>query len=276
MYATYEQYDMMKQSHSMLENTSISDITSTSSASSQSLSHYVDQYSNSYHQLMDDLSIIDDIYDNYDHDQLSTVIDTQVACSSKNGLLKHQLVQHLIGSESQFLRDLQVYQDHIASYIRSYSIPKNNKLLFKQIDCDILFKPAQSLISIHQSFLDDLQQRLDIWGPTQLISDVFGRFFDNMEDTYYIYLKGFSETLLTLDHLQKSNPFIKALESCYQLNSNLKEIGYYIQSPLIRLKSYASVIQECLNLTEPTHPDYNHLNHMNQKFKTRQSNLLPL
>ncbi|CAO3635078.1 unnamed protein product [Cunninghamella blakesleeana] len=276
MYTTYENYETIKHTQSMLENTSISDITSTSSASSQSLSHYVDQYSNSYHQLMDDLSIIDDIYDNYDHDQLSTVIDTQVACSSKNGVLKHQMVQHLIGSESQFLGDIIMYQDHIASYIRSYSTPKNNKLLFKQIDCDILFKPVQSLNSIHQSFLDDLQQRLDIWGPTQLISDVFFRFFENMEDAYYIYIKGFSETLLTLDHLQKSAPFLKALESCYQLNSNLKEIGYYIQAPLLRLKTYTTLIQECLNLTEPTHPDYNHLANITQKYKTRQNNLQPI
>jgi hypothetical protein len=52
----------------------VSSIDSASNgSSSQSLSFYIDQ-THDYSQLMDDLSIIDDIYNTYDHEQLSVAI----------------------------------------------------------------------------------------------------------------------------------------------------------------------------------------------------------
>ncbi|KAI8099470.1 Dbl homology domain-containing protein [Halteromyces radiatus] len=245
-----------------------SDIGSTStSSSSQSLSYYMDQHDNRYHQLMDDLSIIDDIYNTYDHDQLTLTIDNQVAYSTKNGVLKQQLVQHLIQTETQFLDDLDIFQKYFVSKLPYFMYPKN-KLAFQQEDCDILFKPATSLISVHQTLLEELRQRLSIWGPTQLLSDLFYRFYDHMDTIYTNYMTSFSSTLMTLDRLHKTPAFLKFLESCPL--EQLQDFGYYIRLPLTRLSLYTQTICQFTQLSEPTHPDYNPLVHICHKFKTRQ------
>lgn len=73
-------YDGVKHQNMMELSLSspVSDIGSAStSSSSQSMSFYVDQNNDSYHQLMDDLSIIDDIYNTYDHEQLNLAIGKQ-------------------------------------------------------------------------------------------------------------------------------------------------------------------------------------------------------
>ncbi|KAI8342276.1 Dbl homology domain-containing protein [Chlamydoabsidia padenii] len=248
----------------------VSDIGSAStSSSSQSMSFYVDQNVDSYHQLMDDLSIIDDIYNSYDHEQLNLALDNQVAYSTKNGALKQQMVQHLIQTESQFIDDLYAFHTHFATKMPQFHLQKT-KLAFQPSDCAILFNPTASLISVHQDLLDELQQRLSIYGPTQITSDIFQRFFENMHSGYISYLNSFSTTLLTLDRLHKTNPFVKFLESCHQSAKPLQEFGYYIRLPLTRLNVYTQTVVQCTQLTEPGHPDYNALVQISQQYKARQ------
>ncbi|CAO3600211.1 unnamed protein product [Absidia cylindrospora] len=248
----------------------VSDIGSASTdSSSQSLSFYVDQ-TNDYHQLMDDLSIIDDIYNSYDHEQLNLAIDNQVAYSTKNGALKQQMVQHLIQTESQFLEDLYAFQLQFATTMPHYQFQKN-KLAFRSTECDILFNPILSLITSHQTFLNELRQRLSIYGPTQITSDIFHRFFDHMDPFYSIYLNSFSTILMTFDRLHKTNAFVKFLESRQQQpDQPLQDFGYYIRLPLTRISIYTQAVNQCSQLTEPSHPDYNALLHISQRYKTRQ------
>ncbi|ORZ24510.1 Dbl homology domain-containing protein [Absidia repens] len=261
-----EKHQYEQQLGHLLELSSISPISDIGSTSTSSSIHSASYYTE---QLMDDLSIIDDIYSSYDHEQLTLAINNQVTYSTRNGALKEQMVQHLIKTESQFVHDLDAFHTHFAAEMPQFQVQKN-KLAFQTTDCDILFKPTLDLISAHQVLLDELRQRLSIYGPTQIISDIFLQFFDHTNASYTAYLKGFSSTLLTLDRLHKTNAFIKFCESRQQSNPSLKDCGYYICIPLIRLSAYTQAVDQCTQLTEPAHPDYNALITISKRYKTRE------
>lgn len=73
-------------------------------------------------------------------------------------MFKEQMVQHLIQAESQFLGDLEAFHTHFAATMPHFQVQKN-KLAFQPEDCDILVHPTQSLISAHETLLDELRQR---------------------------------------------------------------------------------------------------------------------
>ncbi|KAI8338208.1 Dbl homology domain-containing protein [Chlamydoabsidia padenii] len=219
-----------------------------------------------YDQSMDDLSIIDDIYSSYDQEQMSW--DNRAV--NENDALKEQMMQQLIQTESQFLGDLDAFQSHYITTMRQFQVQKN-KLAFQPQDGDIVAHPLQHLTSAHHTLVVDLRQRLSIYGPTQITSDIFYQFFERMNDIYTDYMESFSLSLMTLDRLQKTNTFVKFTESCRQLNPSLKEFGYYLRLPLTRISVYTQTVERCTQLTEPSHPDYLALIKITQQYKNRQS-----
>ncbi|ORX52787.1 Dbl homology domain-containing protein [Hesseltinella vesiculosa] len=244
----------------------VSDITSVSTATTAS--HYDIDYTA---QLLDDLSIIDDVYQAYDPDQFESVLDYQVDHTTKNGAFKHQMVQHLIQTEIQFIHDLACLESFYGSRIHEFlAIENKKKQVYSPADTDALFKPIQSLIPAHKSLLEELRQRLTIWGPTQLLSDIFNRFYDYTNACYTIYLKGFNASILLLDQLHKTAPFAKFLKTCQEKDDAIQQLGHYLQHPLVRLPAYTDIIVQCAQLTEATHPDYNALSNAASNFKKRQ------
>ena len=85
--------------------------------------------------------------------------DYQVNHTTKNGAFKHQMVQHLIQTEIQFIHDLRGLDRHYSSKLEAYNASVKAKQMLKDIDGDILFKPTQSLIAAHEALLEALQQR---------------------------------------------------------------------------------------------------------------------
>jgi hypothetical protein len=98
------------------------------------------------------------------------LLDNQVV--NQNDVFKEQMVQQLIQAESQFLGDLDAFHTHFAATMPHFQVQKN-KLAFQPEDCDILFRPTQSLISAHKSLLDELRQRYSIDHLTLIADPLF-------------------------------------------------------------------------------------------------------
>ncbi|CEG79505.1 hypothetical protein RMATCC62417_13961 [Rhizopus microsporus] len=229
-----------------------------------------------YYQLIDDLAIIDDLYQSFQPDEIEEdIYERQVADVARNVAQKKHDVDQIYQLESQFVQDLtafhQVYLVHLQRWIHEPS----NTDLFNKNTCHRevltnLFDHVLKLLSVHQHFLNNCKERLDMWGPTQFISDIFSSLYEKIS-VYEPYLELIPNVVVSLDTLySKSSSFLKFLESCAAKTDNqVKDIIYYIKRPIQRFSMYVSTLSHIISVTEPSHPDYKALIRIRDKFNAQ-------
>ncbi|KAG0168903.1 hypothetical protein DFQ28_004220 [Apophysomyces sp. BC1034] len=116
----------------------------------------------SYNQLLDDLSIIDDIYDTFDHD--IEHYDKQVVDIARNVAQKYRVAHHLYQREKQYLSDLQTLREGFATWLQQWCNQQStvetlarNKIAIK--DFDLFFGNLTLLTNLHRSFFRRLGDR---------------------------------------------------------------------------------------------------------------------
>ncbi|CAO3696286.1 unnamed protein product [Rhizopus stolonifer] len=236
-----------------------------------------------YHQWMDDLSIIDDVYQYFNDESEADNYERQVADTARNVSQKKLKVEQLCQSEEQLVHDLTAFRKYYLVPLQRWTQEANTSELFakypqlcSQIAIEDLDRQISNILAVHRQFLSEFKERLDMWGPTQFISDIFGNFHEKLS-VYEPLLNSYPSTIVTFYTLySRSSSFVKFLESS-MLKSDIpmRELLYYLKNPVQRLTSYASSLSHLISVTEPSHPDYRALIHTRDKFayyeKKRQS-----
>ncbi|KAG1235803.1 hypothetical protein G6F68_005008 [Rhizopus microsporus] len=195
-----------------------------------------------YYQLIDDLAIIDDLYQSFQPDEIEEdIYERQVADVARNVAQKKHDVDQIYQLESQFVQDLTVFHQVYLVHLQRWIHEPSNTDLFNKNTCHRevltnLFDHVLKLLSVHQHFLNSCKERLDMWGPTQFISDIFGSLYEKIS-IYEPYLELIPNVVVSLDTLySKSSSFLKFLESCAsKTDRQVKDIIYYIKRPIQRL-----------------------------------------
>ncbi|KAF7728308.1 epithelial cell transforming sequence 2 oncoprotein-like [Apophysomyces ossiformis] len=228
----------------------------------------------SYNQLLDDLSIIDNIYDNYDSDVEQ--YDKQVLEIARNVAQKYRTAQHLYQREKQYIHNLQSLREGFAAQLRRWcdqapnaNILSRNKISEKDFEmfCDYL----ALVINTHRSFLRKLGDRLQMWGPTQLVSDIFTNLYDGLL-SYEPFLKHYSNFIVTLDTLCKSTRFPKFIEQyASENNRSVQDVFFQLRIPISQVLTYSNAVAQMTQYTEPSHPDHYALSRLARTFQTRET-----
>ncbi|KAI9483326.1 MAG: Dbl homology domain-containing protein [Benjaminiella poitrasii] len=234
-----------------------------------------------YYQLMDDLTIIDEIYQTYNDEVESEPYERQVADAARNVAQKLNAVSQICQTEEEYIVALEhflfYYMEPMESWFEDTTnadvFQKYPTFCFKKALTD-LFEISKELTRVHQSFHKGLQERLKMWGPTQFISDIFTSFYEKII-VYEKYMKNFPETIVTIDTLYKrSSGFSNFIENCVTRTNIpivIKDFLFYLKNPLIRFTSYTTYISQLTLSTEPSHPDYRALIRIKEKFEQRES-----
>ncbi|OAD67492.1 hypothetical protein PHYBLDRAFT_174185 [Phycomyces blakesleeanus NRRL 1555(-)] len=229
-----------------------------------------------YTQLLDDFSIIDDLYESFETEDETSGYEEQVVDTARNVAKKQQAVQTLLDTETQYISDLGTLLDIYATRTQLWcEMPNNRELLTRKSpntiqDVEILLRDLSEITSIHKSFHKDLSERLQIWGPTQLLSDIFSRLYDRTA-YYETLLNNYTNKIVTLDILLKTAPFVKLMESwTAEFNPPLRDILTYFKSPLLQPGAYARSLGQLVYYTEPCHPDYLGLLRIAHAFQARE------
>lgn len=242
---------------------------------------FITQRSDHFNQLMDDLAIIDEIYTTFEDDQVeSEPYERQVADAARNVAQKLHLVNQICQSEEQHINEMEYflyyYLDPIDAWIHEAqnadTFQKYPGLCSEKALID-LFQITKQITKSHQELFRGLKERLDMWGPTQFISDIFANFFERTS-AYENYLNICPSTIVTIDTLYKrSSAFTKFMDNCVQrANTNtIRDILFYLKKPITQLSSYHVYISQIASTTEPSHPDYRALVRMEEKFAQRES-----
>ncbi|GAB5588655.1 Ras protein-specific guanine nucleotide-releasing factor [Umbelopsis nana] len=208
-------------------------------------------------ELLEDMSIIDDLYHEYGDNSEPDEIANESRHRERE-LLLYDMYQ----SEAQYIMDLVVARDAYINPLRK-QIPAQTShgLLSGRIVCTdqelrLLFNNLEQILELHREYLAKLEDRFRIWGPTQLISDVLRQLFPILKE-YTPYMKAFPSAVVTYERLHKVQAFRKFTKTCQDESGHAnRTLFQLIQAPLTRIPHYVSIAQLLVKYTDHLHPDY--------------------
>ncbi|OAD01935.1 hypothetical protein MUCCIDRAFT_156391, partial [Mucor lusitanicus CBS 277.49] len=203
---------------------------------------FITQRSEHFNQLLDDLAIIDEIYTTFEDDQVeSEPYERQVADAARNVAQKLQLVKQMCQLEEQHINEMEYFLYYYLEPIDNWIHESSNSDIFQKhpglcsekalVD---LFQITKQITKAHQELFKGLKDRLEMWGPTQFISDIFAHFFERTA-AYENYLSICPSTIVTIDTLYKrSSAFTKFMDSCASRanTKSFKDILFYLKKPI--------------------------------------------
>ncbi|KAI9496029.1 hypothetical protein BDB00DRAFT_811446 [Zychaea mexicana] len=111
-----------------------------------------------------------------------------------------------------------------------------------------------------------MNSRKQMWGPTQLISDVLLDLYNNMFPQYEQFMKRIGKAIVALDQLYKASSFTKLVNVTIADH----DINYFLRLPLERINVYLFTIERLVESTMPGHPDYRGLKQAAGVFRFEQ------
>ncbi|KAI8992052.1 Dbl homology domain-containing protein [Mycotypha africana] len=238
---------------------------------------YFDSYDTNYlSQLLDDLSIIDEVYQAFNDETDTGPYETQFVNAAKNVAQKQFIIQQMCLTEDKYIIDLEnflfYYLEPIEHWICESS--QNHDIFHKYSDvCSKQslidqFEITKDITKAQEVFYRGSKERLEMWGPTQFISDIFAEFYDKLS-AYRRYVDNFPSVILTLDILYKrSTSFCKMIDECASKtqSTNLKDFFTYLKLPMQKFSQYEPYINQLVQATEAAHPDYRSLVKIQEKY----------
>ncbi|RCH87037.1 epithelial cell transforming sequence 2 oncoprotein-like, partial [Rhizopus stolonifer] len=233
-----------------------------------------------YNQIVEDISVIDNVCDLFEEEHEYVLSGkVQVLDSARHVVYKQQVISQIIQSETIYVNELYDFQDTYPFEIRSWldsTDDKETEVKLKTTSIrktlDSLFQILNDISAIHANFLRQLSERFQIWGPTQLISDIFSDFYKSL-DLYETFFAQHPEFVVALDILYRLPAFSKFLETkvnaIKQRQSSLKiaDMSYYLELPVNRTSYYCKVLHQLKNYSDTSNPDYAFLGQKAEKFR---------
>ncbi|KAI8376016.1 Dbl homology domain-containing protein, partial [Radiomyces spectabilis] len=180
---------------------------------------------------------------------------------AKNIAEKCRVIEEAQHSELKYVHDLHMFQQVFSARIRIWLEQSNNKELVNKLkksdqDLHALLTCYHELECLHHAVEKDLQDRLAIWGPTQLISDIFSKLYSAFS-VYKTFMQHYNQSIVALDTCiaDAGHPTMQALD-----------LLYYLRIPIGRLAIYAQTLQQLIRFSDPSHPDYGPLVRVTDKF----------
>ncbi|KAI8147754.1 Dbl homology domain-containing protein [Fennellomyces sp. T-0311] len=237
-------------------------MTTTSSSNTSRFSFLNGQYN----QLIDDLSIIDDMMVYQDDEEY---YDNAIADVSRVVAMKRRALDDLQQSEVEYVHALTTFQEVFATRIQVWfdqNQRSSKSMTDKLQDIQELFRVWGDLLRVHKSFHQRLNERMQMWGPTQLISDVLLDLHANITPLYEQFMKRIGKTIVALDHLYRASSFTKLVNVTIADH----DIVYFLRIPLQRMCNYVLTIERLVQSTMHVHPDYRGLAQAVELFRFEQ------
>ncbi|CAO3671938.1 unnamed protein product [Rhizopus stolonifer] len=201
-----------------------------------------------------DFDIIDSL--NYD-DVDETVLDHEYMHRNRE-----KVVDTLIKSEESYTNSLGLVRQFFLLPLKkdtkqsTFSFLGMKKVVCTEREYRWLFGNFETIVELHQFTLNSLKERMQIWGPTQILSDVFQSWFPKLE-AYRSYFNNYSVSITTFERLTRYQPFKKFLDGTRKEKALKKtDLLSLLQLPTACIPRYFEMISQLSDMTPPMHPDY--------------------
>ncbi|CAO3616925.1 unnamed protein product [Cunninghamella blakesleeana] len=272
-------------SNNSAQMTTLSETTSISTYHSQE--DYSSQHAHQPLESHHSIDVIDELYDYFSHD--AGLEDIHAFETNEKQYRKRQaLLQQLFDSESDYVNRLhatiQYFQRPIIMHFDQYNANTNNNnnnsnsgsitirpfllnrtSLSSNIsvninDVNYLFNPIEKLYQLHETFLEKLTQRFQIWGPTQFLSDLINELLSELS-IYDSYLENYPRMMAILEILGKSKDARKFTEAVVNNPGGIGHVHLFslLELPLYTISRYHQLLSDIVKFTDPNHPDASRL-----------------
>ncbi|KAI8381542.1 Dbl homology domain-containing protein [Radiomyces spectabilis] len=218
-----------------------------------------------------------DIIDTLDYDDVDHALIDQERVHRNRESLVHQLFT----SEQAYVESLDITDRIFLSPLRkdlkksSFNFLGMKKLACTEKELRWLFINFDEIVQIHHDILRSLEDRLRIWGPTQIISDVFHTWIPRL-NAYHTYLDHYDVSVTTYERLSRYQPFKKFVDAAHK-DKALRgaTLLSLLQLPITSINRYAVLMSKLADATSPMHPDYIGLQKCKQKFLALSDEIKP-
>ncbi|CEG63386.1 hypothetical protein RMATCC62417_00538 [Rhizopus microsporus] len=200
-----------------------------------------------------------DIIDSLDYDDVDDGLIDQEMMHQK----RESIIKELHNSEKMYIKNvLEVLRDsYILPLRKSAKQPSYGFLGMKKPPCteretNWLFCNFEDIIRIHQEILTSLEERLAIWGPTQIMSDVVLTWFPKIQEAYHVYFDNYSIMVTTVERLNRYPPFKKFSESIEKSLTKERALLHLLTTPVSCIPRYGKLLSALADSTYSLHPDY--------------------
>ncbi|KAI9313960.1 Dbl homology domain-containing protein [Dichotomocladium elegans] len=182
---------------------------------------------------------------------------------------REQLVKQIHQSERQ-------YNAHLKLILTKFMKPlvdnkgqadlttTRNRMICTEREIGCLFGNMLDILSLQRRTLRHLEERLRIWGPTQILSDIFQSWIQSIH-LYEAYFENYRLAITTYEQLRQFPAFRKFMDTVH-LDPSLEgaTLPSLLQLPASCPSRYAQLISKLVEHTSPLHPDYAHLTQCRQ------------
>ncbi|KAI8097995.1 Dbl homology domain-containing protein [Gilbertella persicaria] len=194
-----------------------------------------------------------DIIDSLDFDDVDdTLIDQEMMHQQRDALIRQ-----LYETERQYFDKLDMLVNLYIQPLRNTRQQSSKFLSIKKPPCTEkemlwLFGNLEEIHQFHLGVLKSLDERLNIWGPTQIISDVIQTWFHRLQQLYHVYFDHYDISITTFERLMRYQPFKKFTEKHTKDQSLLS----LLRTPITCISRYQKLLETLSDNTSSMHPDY--------------------
>ncbi|KAI9253262.1 Dbl homology domain-containing protein [Helicostylum pulchrum] len=200
-----------------------------------------------------------DIIDDLDYDDVDDglIVDQELMYQYRQAI-----INQVYEGEKQYLETLSTIIDTYLTPLRkSLKTTSFNFLGIKKAPCTEkeigwLFNNVEDIYKLHLGNLSMFSERLNIWGPTQIISDIVQTRLTAQKEVYNNYFNRYDIMVTTFERLSRYQPFKKYIESIDKNAKGTTVLLSLLQSPLKSIAHTRELFKSLSDNTSPMHPDY--------------------
>uniref|UniRef100_H2ZUX7 DH domain-containing protein n=1 Tax=Latimeria chalumnae TaxID=7897 RepID=H2ZUX7_LATCH len=164
--------------------------------------------------------------------------------------------KEILSSERNYVQMLEIVRDIYVMPLKCALA--SNRAILSVANVQIICSDILEILDLNRHFLDELKVRLQEWGPSQCLGDVFVKFSSRLK-TYTNYFNNYTTILKTIDKCRESIPPFRAFLKRHDKTLVTKMLSVSLQELLLwpsrRFEEYVTLLYAVRLHSLPEHID---------------------
>ncbi|KAG8444414.1 hypothetical protein GDO86_009556 [Hymenochirus boettgeri] len=173
---------------------------------------------------------------------------------TNKGDKRTRFAREIVRSEKQYVQTLEIIK-------KVYVVPlkaalSSNRAILSFSNVQIIFSDIMEIFKINKHFLKELTERLQEWGPSECLGDIFMKFGSQLHK-YTNFFNNYSVILKTIDKCRESMPSFRAFLKRHDQTvlTKMMSIQEMMLLPSSRFEEYVNLLYAIRLHTSPDHSD---------------------
>ncbi|XP_022667001.1 active breakpoint cluster region-related protein-like isoform X2 [Varroa destructor] len=176
-----------------------------------------------------------------------------------------KIIESVIESETAYVDCLDVLHQYGKAL---GSATRTNQAVLSREDVDTIFFKIEQLLDVHRNFRDGLRRNLQnptvsgAGGAIEIRRPTIGenfKFLASRLEVYNLFLQNYSKAIETVRRCSINNAKFDELSKNMKMKGQTTSLEDLLHKPVARIQKNALVIDDLLQATSFSHPDYNNL-----------------